>query len=91
MQKSIVIQPQARAWLEGSILQPYVSQYGEHLQRRRYAPSTQRAYLRCVAHFAHWLTRSGKTWRRSARAPLCVFSRNTCRRCLPRPGPPLSP
>ena len=56
MQKTIVIQPRPRAWLEGSILQPYVSQYGEHLQRRRYAPNTQRAYLRCVAHFAHWLT-----------------------------------
>ncbi len=26
------------------------------MQRRRYAPSTQRAYLCCVAHFAHWLT-----------------------------------
>ena len=56
MQKRIVIQPRPRAWLEGSILQPYLSQYGEHLRRRRYAPNTQRAYLRCVAHFAHWLT-----------------------------------
>jgi site-specific recombinase XerD len=26
------------------------------LQRGRYALETQRAYLRCVAHFAHWLT-----------------------------------
>ncbi|MDL2411008.1 hypothetical protein PY650_36940, partial [Rhizobium calliandrae] len=59
MQKMIVIQPQPRAWLEGSILQPYVSQCGEHLQRRRYAPGTQRAYMCCIAHFAHWLTQEG--------------------------------
>jgi integrase/recombinase XerD len=56
MQREIVVQPQPRAWLEDSILQPYVSQYGEHLRRRRYAPSTQRIYLCCVAHCAHWLT-----------------------------------
>jgi integrase len=43
--------------LEGSNLQPYVSQYEERLRRRRYAPSTQRVYLCCIAHFAHWLTR----------------------------------
>lgn len=59
MQKTIVVQPQPRAWLERSILQPYVSPYGEHLQRRRYAPSTQRGYMCCVAHFAHWLTQGG--------------------------------
>ena len=56
MSQEIVIQPQPRVWLEDSILQPYVSQYGAHLRRRRYAPSTQRVYLCCVAHFAHWLT-----------------------------------
>ncbi|MDI4658245.1 tyrosine-type recombinase/integrase [Xanthobacter autotrophicus] len=44
------------AWLEDSVLQPYVSRYGAHLRRGRYAPSTQRIYLCCVAHFAHWLT-----------------------------------
>lgn len=57
MQKAIILQPQPRAWLEDSILRPFVSQYGEHLQRRRYAQNTQRAYLCCAAHFAHWLTR----------------------------------
>ncbi len=56
MSKEIIVQPQPRAWLEGSVLQPYVSRYGAHLRRRRYAPSTQRVYLCCVAHFAHWLT-----------------------------------
>lgn len=56
MSKEIVIQPQPRTWLEDSVLQPYVSRYGAHLCRGRYAPSTQRVYLCCVAHFAHWLT-----------------------------------
>lgn len=55
MSKEIVVQPQPRAWLEDSVLQPYVSRYGAHLRRGRYAPSTQRIYLCCVAHFAHWL------------------------------------
>jgi site-specific recombinase XerD len=59
MQKAIILQPQPHAWLEDSILRPYVSQYREHLQRRQYAPNTQRAYLCCVAHFAHWLTLDG--------------------------------
>jgi integrase/recombinase XerD len=56
MSKEIVVQPQPCAWLEDSVLQPYVSRYEAHLCRGRYAPSTQRIYLCCVAHFAHWLT-----------------------------------
>jgi integrase len=52
----ITVQPLPRAWLEHSILQPYVLAYGDHLRSGRYAPSTQRVYLCCVAHFAHWLT-----------------------------------
>lgn len=56
MHQDIVVQPQPRAWLKDSILQPFVSQYEEQLRRRRYAPSTRRIYLCCVAHFAHWLT-----------------------------------
>jgi site-specific recombinase XerD len=57
MAEEIIVQPQPRGWLEHSILQPYVLRYGEHLGRGRYAPSTKRVYLCCVAHFAHWLTR----------------------------------
>jgi integrase len=56
MSKEIVVQPQPRAWLEDSVLRPYVSRYEAHLRRGRYASSTQRVYLCCVAHFAHWLT-----------------------------------
>jgi hypothetical protein len=56
MSQEIVVQAQPHMWLEDSILQPYVSRYGAHLRRRRYAPSTQRVYVCCVAHFAYWLT-----------------------------------
>ena len=56
MADEISIQPQPRAWLASSVLEPYVSAYGEHLQRGRYAPNTRRVYLCCVAHFACWLT-----------------------------------
>ena len=42
MSKEIVVQPQPRAWLEDSVLQPYVSRYGAHLRRGRYAPSYAR-------------------------------------------------
>lgn len=56
MSQEIVVQPQPRMWLEGSVLHPYVSGYEAHLRRGRYARSTQRVYLCCVAHFAHWLT-----------------------------------
>ena len=56
MSHDIVVQPQPRMWLGDSVLQPYVSRFGAHLRRGRYAASTQRVYLCCVAHFAHWLT-----------------------------------
>src|ERR1700687_1304646 len=59
MTEKITVQRQPRAWLEQSVLQPYVSGYGAHLCRGRYAPSTRRVYLCCVAHFAHWLTNEG--------------------------------
>ena len=56
MAEEIIIQAQQRAWLERSVLQGYVTAYSDHLHRGRYAPNTRRAYLCCVAHFAHWLT-----------------------------------
>jgi integrase/recombinase XerD len=56
MSKEIIIQPQPRAWLQDSVLESYASRYGAYLSRRRYAASTQRVYLCCIAHFAHWLS-----------------------------------
>jgi integrase/recombinase XerD len=56
MAGAVILQPQPRAWLEHSVLQPYAAGYGEHLDRGRYSRSTKRVYFCCVAHFAHWLT-----------------------------------
>ena len=51
------LQPHARAWLEQSALEAHVSGYCKYLGSRGYAPSTQRVYLGCIAHFAHWMHR----------------------------------
>ena len=54
MQRESVVQPRPRAWLEASILRPYVLQYGEHLQLRRYAPSpsySRRSSIWCIRGF----------------------------------------
>ena len=42
------------SWLRNSVLAPFVTAYVDHLTSRQYAPGTIRAYLGCVAHFAHW-------------------------------------
>jgi site-specific recombinase XerD len=42
------------AWLRESVIAPFATAYVDHLTSRRYAPSTTRAYLACIAHFAHW-------------------------------------
>jgi site-specific recombinase XerD len=42
------------SWLRNSVLAPFVTAYVDHLISRQYAPGTTRAYLGCVAHFAHW-------------------------------------
>ena len=48
--------PMTRATLMDSVLGPYVAQYCARLHDGRYAASTRRIYLCCVAHFAHWIT-----------------------------------
>ena len=54
MNNEVVVNPQVRVWLERSVLQPYVSELCLRLQRDRYAASTKRNYLHCIAHFAYW-------------------------------------
>ncbi len=53
---SFVLDPTPAAWLQQSEFAPSVPAYRRYLATRRYAISTQRTYLCCVAHFAHWLT-----------------------------------
>jgi hypothetical protein len=43
-------------WLDSSPLGPFSQRYLEQLERARYARSTARVYLCCVAHFAHWIS-----------------------------------
>jgi site-specific recombinase XerD len=52
----INLQPMPRQWLKSSPLQLFYERYLEHLDRARYAPSTMRVYLCCIAHFAHWIS-----------------------------------
>ena len=49
------LQPHARAWLRQSALEAHATEYWAYLGSRRYAASTRRVYLVCVAHFALWL------------------------------------
>jgi integrase len=55
MDDLIRVQPEDHAWLHGSVLGPHISNYYCYLQKRQYAANTRRIYIRCVAHFAHWL------------------------------------
>ncbi len=48
--------PTPAAWLQKSDLAQFMPNYWQYLVRRGYALSTRRAYVCCVAHFAHWLT-----------------------------------
>jgi len=52
---ALIVRP-AGASLAGSVLQPFISDYCAYLRAGRYATSTARVYVRCVAHFAYWLT-----------------------------------
>lgn len=45
-----------RDWLTDGPLSELIALYIEALQMRRYAKSTISAYLRCLAHFSHWMT-----------------------------------
>lgn len=51
------LHPALAAWLRASALAPSAPAYWRHLTERRYAPSTARSYLSCLAHFALWLGR----------------------------------
>jgi integrase/recombinase XerD len=52
----IPLQPQPQAWLWRSDLSRFAERYCEYLVESGYAARTINIYVRCVAHFAHWLT-----------------------------------
>jgi site-specific recombinase XerD len=57
MEVGLRLQLHTRAWLKQSTLDAHVSGYCAYLEAHGYAASTQRVYLGCVAHFAHWMRR----------------------------------
>jgi site-specific recombinase XerD len=57
MEVGLRLQPHTRAWLKQSALDAHVSEYCAYLEVHGYAASTQRVYLCCAAHFAHWMRR----------------------------------
>jgi site-specific recombinase XerD len=68
------LQPHTRAWLRQSALEAHATEYWAYLGSRRYAASTRRVYLVCVAHFAHWM--------RDKRLPLKRLDEDTVARYL---------
>jgi integrase/recombinase XerD len=52
----IPLRPQPQAWLWRSVLCPFAERYCEYLVEAGYAAGTVNSYVRCVAHFAYWLT-----------------------------------
>ncbi len=57
MENGTAVHPQARAWLERSVLQPYISEFCSRLRHSRYRALSIHGYLYCIAHFAHWARR----------------------------------
>lgn len=51
------LRPQPQAWLWRSVLSPFAERYCDYLLERGYAPSTVNRYVKCVAHFAHWVAK----------------------------------
>lgn len=49
------LQPHVRAWLKQSALEAHAPECWAYLGVGRYAASTRRVYLACIAHFAHWM------------------------------------
>ncbi len=74
------VSPTSRAWLRDSVFAPFVPAYVDHLTARQYAPGTTRAYLGCVAHFAHWCRRRSLDLGNLA-VPLKDFVQGHLRRC----------
>ena len=50
---------QSTTWLLESQLAPHVDALSHYFTQDGYASNTATTYIACIAHFAHWLTRSG--------------------------------
>ncbi len=52
----VPLRPQPQAWLWRSVLSPFAEHYCEYLVETGYTARTINRYVRCIAHFAYWLT-----------------------------------
>ncbi len=54
MDSILHLPPNAKGWLLDSDLAPHVDAYVDHLKLARYAITTIKRYVACIAHFARW-------------------------------------
>lgn len=45
-----------KTWLDASPLAAHIDDFSDYLRRGRYATSTTKCYVACIAHFAHWMS-----------------------------------
>lgn len=57
MSKHVGAQSVPRDWVRSSVLGPIVETYAEYLTHHGYAACTIGDYLRCVTHFARWVSK----------------------------------
>ncbi|SAK80008.1 integrase family protein [Caballeronia hypogeia] len=84
----VPLRPQPQAWLWRSVLSPFAARYCEYLVDTGYAARTINIYVRCVAHFAYWLTTHRLAVARVDDRLVCSFVNDHLRRCTcPDPIP----
>jgi integrase/recombinase XerD len=84
----VPLRPQPQAWLWRSVLSPFAERYCEYLVEAGYAACTVNRYVRCVAHFAYWLTTRRIAVARVDNRLACGFVNDHLPRCTcPDPIP----
>ena len=84
----VPLRPQPQAWLRHSVLADFAEDYCKYLVDTGYAASTINHYVRCVAHFAHWLTVHRIAAARIDDRLVCTFVNGHLPRCTcPDPIP----
>src|ERR1700752_5128991 len=84
----VPLRPRPQAWLWQSVLADFAEDYCKYLVDTGYAASTVNHYVRCVAHFAHWLTARRTAVARIDDRLVCNFVDDHLPRCTcPDPIP----
>lgn len=84
----VPLRPRPQEWLWQSVLADFAEDYCKYLVDTGYAASTVNHYVRCVAHFAHWLTARRIAAARIDDRLVCTFVNDHLPRCTcPDPIP----